>query len=356
MKTTFYDWAVIGAGPAGIAAVGRLIDSGVVASDIIWLDPHFKVGDLGQYWRHVSSNTTVGRFLDFLRASPAFAYDKASPKFRLNHLPLDQTCVLNDVVEPLQWVTDALRMQICCVNATVTKLSLTNRRWHLNTAQGVFQASKVLVATGAEPIALNHLVHDAVKHSPPTMIPLETAIDGQKLAQVINKNDSYAVFGSSHSAIIVVRLLVELGVKKVMNFYRSPCRYAIDQGSWILFDNTGLKGDTATWARDNIDGVLPANLVRYVSNDTNIARYLPECQHVIDAVGFAPRRDLEIEGCSHWTYDRHHGIIAPGLFGLGIGFPELASDPMGFVESQVGLWKFMVYLNNVLPLWLRYPG
>lgn len=347
-----YEWAVVGAGPAGIAAVGKLIDSGVPAGKIIWIDPQFKAGDLGQYWRHVSSNTTVQRFLDFLQASDAFAYDMASPDFRLNQLPPDKTCVLNDIVEPLQWVTENLQTLVYSVRACVTKLSLTHRQWHLKTEQGVFQANNVVLATGAEAIELNH----PLTHSGLTVIPLGMAMDREKLTQMLHKKQTYAVFGSSHSAMIVIRHLVELGVEKVINFYRSPCRYAVFQGDWILFDNTGLKGDTATWARECIDGVLPANLVRHVSNEANLARYLPDCHHVIDAVGFAPRRNLEIEGYQDWTYNPHNGIIAPGLFGLGIGFPGLAVDPLGHVESQVGLWKFMVYLNKVLPIWLRYPA
>ncbi len=48
------------------------------------------------------------------------------------------------------------------------------------------------------------------------------------------------------------------------------------------------------------------------------------------------------------------GIIGPGLFGLGIAYPELKTDPSGNTESQVGLWKFIVYLNKVLPLCFRY--
>src|SRR3990167_10242937 len=100
-----YQWAVVGAGPAGIAAVGKLIDSGVPADEIIWIDPHFKVGDLGQYWQSVSSNTAVQRFIEFLEASAAFAYDRRSPDFHFNRLPLDQTCMLSEVVLPLQRVT-----------------------------------------------------------------------------------------------------------------------------------------------------------------------------------------------------------------------------------------------------------
>lgn len=46
MDKTF-QWLVIGAGPAGIAAVGKLIDHKIPGDQIGWLDPAFGVGDLG---------------------------------------------------------------------------------------------------------------------------------------------------------------------------------------------------------------------------------------------------------------------------------------------------------------------
>jgi len=62
-----YAWTVIGAGPAGIAAVGRLLDHGIAPEEIAWVDPAFAAGDLGAKWRSVSSNTQVGLFLSYTR-------------------------------------------------------------------------------------------------------------------------------------------------------------------------------------------------------------------------------------------------------------------------------------------------
>ena len=42
-----YAWTVIGAGPAGIAAVGKLLDHGIAPEKIAWIDPAFAAGDLG---------------------------------------------------------------------------------------------------------------------------------------------------------------------------------------------------------------------------------------------------------------------------------------------------------------------
>jgi len=342
-----FQWAVVGAGPAGMAAVGKLLDNNIAADAILWLDPQFKVGDLGQFWSNVSSNTTVKRFNDFLEAADSFAYPKAADDFELSRLPPQNTCQLSQVVEPLQWISNHLIHTVCAEKAWIEKIWLSERHWHLQSLSTVYLAQNVILATGARAIDLDY----------PDLqtIPFELAIDKEKLMKVIDKNETFAVFGSSHSAVIVLRHLVEAGVKKVINFYRSPCRYAIDMGEWILFDNTGLKGDTATWARNHLDGHLPANLVRYTAHDYNRAQFLPECDQAIYAVGFEPRDSLIIGDYGHLKHNPNNGIIAPGLFGFGIAWPEMKADPFGTFESQVGLWKFMLYLNKVLPVWLNYP-
>jgi hypothetical protein len=345
MKKNF-QWAVVGAGPAGIAAVGKLLDLGIPGTDILWIDPHFKAGDLGELWRNVSSNTNVQRFLDFLHAIDSFSYKNAGTDFRLNHLEPEDTCTLTEIVEPLLWVTLQLIKQVITKKTTVHSMALSERIWSLETDSERYKSKNVILAIGALPSNLNYPGVD--------IVPFDTAIDKKRLADYVDKNNTYAVFGSSHSAIIIVRYLVDLGVKKIINFYRSPCRYAIDMGDWILFDNTGLKGQTALWARENIDGIFPSNLVRYNTTEPNIARFLPECDKVIYAVGFEKRNNIVIGDYEHAGYNPHVGIIGPGLFGLGIAYPQLKPDPFGSVESQVGLWKFMVYLNKVMPAWLKY--
>lgn len=345
MDTTSYQWAVIGAGPAGIAAVGKLLDQGIPSHDILWLDPQFKVGDLGQFWSNVSSNTKVKYFNNFLFAVSSFEYEKAEYDFSLKQLNEEHTCTLTHIVQPLQWITDHLREKVIAIETWIESLSLSLGVWNMKTAQQEFEAKNVILAIGAVPSILNYPEID--------MLPFDVAIDNEKLIKNINPDKCYAVFGSSHSAIIIVRHLVDAGVKKVINFYRSPCRYAVDMGDWILFDNTGLKGQTAAWARQYIDGTLPHNLVRYHASKENISRLLPECDKAIYAVGF-DKRTIHIEGYEELTHNPHVGIIAPGLFGLGIAYPEQKTDPYGSKESQVGLWKFMVYINKVLPVWLKY--
>lgn len=343
-----FQWAVVGAGSAGIAAIGKLLDYGITPANILWLDSAFNVGDLGRLWQNVSSNTKAALFTRFLNEIKAFDYQNCPIDFHLNHIVPDETCALRYVVEPLQWVSDQLRKKVCARVEHVRSLSLSARLWALRCDSQVYHAQNVILATGAVPTTLNHPEIET--------FPFEMAIDKSRLCETIKTEETYAVFGSSHSAIIIINHLVSLGAKKIINFYRSPCRYAVDLGDWILFDNTGLKGQTAEWAREHIDGVLPANLVRYNSNESNLARFLPECDKAIYATGFTQRSTIAINDYAHSDYNPHVGIIGPGLFGLGIAYPEVKPDPFGSIETQVGLWKFMAYLNKVMPVWFKYPA
>ena len=179
-------------------------------------------------------------------------------------------------------------------------------------------------------------------------------MDSERIKKHLHEKETIAVFGSSHSAMLVLRNLVECGASRIINFYRSPLRYAVYLDDWILFDDTGLKGSTAQWARENIDGKWPANLERIYASDENIARYLSECQKAVYAVGFERRALPVIKNMGHVNHQEECGIIAPGLFGVGIAFPEGKYNPLGIYEQRVGLWKFMDYLQRVVPIWLKY--
>jgi hypothetical protein len=343
-----YEWAVIGAGPAGIATVGKLIDSGVPSEKIVWLDPEFKVGDFGTKWLNVSSNTRVGLFLKYLHSSNAFEYSDCSKDFILNSLPPEDTCKLHLAAEPLQWVTTILQKKVNCIMAKVKKINLYNRQWEIATNEEIItHAKNVVLAIGAEP---KKLIHSEIE-----VIPLESAMDEEQLKQCCTEDDTIAVFGASHSAIIILRALIEAGiVKNVINFYLSPLRYAVYLDDWILFDDTGLKGTTAVWAREFIDGKQPEKLKRVLATHEHVSQYLPQCNKAIYAVGFQKRSLPIIEGFDQLHYNPHNGIIAPGLFGTGIAFPEANIDRFGTLEYRVGLWKFMDYITRMLPIWKQY--
>jgi cation diffusion facilitator CzcD-associated flavoprotein CzcO len=342
-----YGWTVIGAGPAGIAAIGKLLDQGITPEEIAWIDPAFAAGDLGGKWRSVSSNTQVGVFLSYLNDSPAFRFS-AAPPMPLREVDPEETCALALVADPLVWITEHLRERVKALETTATALFLERRQWRVETEQQELTSKNVILAVGAVPKKLSY----------PQLreIPLEVALDPKKLAQEPLENTTIAVFGSSHSSMIALPHLLRHPVDKVINFYRSPLRYAIYLDDWIQFDDSGLKGRAAVWARENIDGVHPDRLERCWVSSPDFEDKLAECDSAVYTVGFERRPLPETKQWGQLEYNPNNGILAPGLFGLGIAFPARAIDRYGYVEYRVGLKKFTDHLDSVLPLWLRYPA
>lgn len=344
MKNHF-KWTVIGAGPAGIAAVGQLIDHKVSPNKIAWIDPSFTVGDFGNKWRKVPSNTKVSLFIKFLQACDAFQYKQCQKNFPIHELDPDKTCELHYMVEPLQWITSQLKNQVQSEPDWVKHLKRSKNSWEIELDNQSIHSDNVILAIGAEPKTISFDIDRP-------LIPLEIALDPTQLSAICHKKNKIAVFGSSHSAILIIRNLLETtNVGEVINFYQSPLRYAIYLENEILFDDSGLKGTTADWARENIDGMLPKKLTRVLSTAENINQYLTKCTHAIHAVGFN-KRTLSIQDMPHLHHNDSTGVIAPGLFGVGIAFPEAKQNHLGNLEYRVGLWKFMEYIKRVMPGWL----
>ena len=338
---TYFEWAVVGAGPAGIAAIGMLLDSHVSPARILWIDPHFAAGDFGQYWKHVSSNTKVKTFLEYFNSISSFHYAHRPQPFSLDQLDPEGHCVLDVVAEPLRWVSDHLCQQVTAVKDTVINLKIQNNYWNVHTKKNLYFAEKVILATGAEEKVMNPLNIET--------IDLKTALQPQQLAKQCSKNEVIAVFGSSHSAMIIIRQLIELGIKRIMNFYLTSIRYAVFLQDWTLYDNTGLKGDTAAWVRQNIVKNCLPNIQRYYSSEENVNKYLPHCHKAICAIGFTPRT-IPVEGVHLLQYDTATGIIKIE------GYMHLifTVTPLGHQEYNVGLWKFVTGLRQVMPIWFEY--
>lgn len=342
------DWVVIGAGPSGIAAVGKLLDEGIPAQKIGWIDPHFEVGDLGTKWRKVPSNTKVSLFTQFLKGCKSFHYKERPKKFNLDGLNQEENCFLEDIADPLLWVTNQLRQKVKAFKTIAMELSLSNSVWKVKTKEEEVFAKNVILAIGSDPKTLSYPGKE--------VISLETALNPEKLSEKITHQDTVGVFGSSHSAILVLANVLRFKPKLLINFYKSPHRYALYLKNWILYDDTGLKGFAASWAKNHIDGVMPDNLQRMLVSDHAFEESLDLCNKVIYPVGFQRRKLPLLTQYENLDYDDKTGIIAPGLFGIGIAFPESKLGPLGHLDYRVGLWKFMEYLNSIMPIWIKYAN
>jgi len=135
-----FEWAVVGAGPAGILAVGKLIDVGIAPRNIAWIDPDFRAGDMGRLWQCVSSNTKVDLFTKFLRGCSAFEYKS---DFELDTLDPSDTCELRYIAEPLLSVTETLKKKVTPFAALVAETRREkDGQWVLTADSDIVRAKK----------------------------------------------------------------------------------------------------------------------------------------------------------------------------------------------------------------------
>lgn len=214
--------------------------------------------------------------------------------------------------------------------------------------------------------------------SSPQLLDLDTALKPSDLETILpsDREINVGVVGASHSAILVIMNLVKLSQKshphlRVRWFARSSSlKYAVYKDGWVLYDNTGLKGDAARFAKEQLDGQNldkseAGKIIRRVDCSGGaekereaMNRELPECDFVVQAVGFtrdelpATKEQLEFNHESGGFTDGKSGKEIPGLFGAGIAFPERVVDKEGNVEHAVGFFKFMKFLKRVVPEWV----
>lgn len=325
------EWTVIGAGPAGIAAITVLLESGVAKEHIAWVDPVFNVGHLSAY-PEVPANTPAADFVDFFKSSPYF-----KPASKLCNKLVEQKSepYLKDVIMPLQCITFYLKNLVNSYTGFVTKLEQLDTSWsiHIN-GKPKLSSDNVILATGSYPTQFS---------CSKKTIPLEVALNKDSLAGNVDKKDLVVVFGGSHSAVLVLKFLSEIGVENIINVYKHDLVYCDFSFDPPVHQGSGLKGIAARWAKENLETNPLPNLKRIKFENLDL-ELLQQADKIIYAVGFKPN---SIEGLEISSYQA--GELAPRLFGMGIAFPETIVDQSGSVEQLIGLDSFITYARKTIP-------
>jgi hypothetical protein len=166
---------------------------------------------------------------------------------------------------------------------------------------------------------------------------------------------------------------------KIINFQRREILFAEYRDDGIVWDNSGLKGRTAEWAREHMsnsseegeneskDGIIKQ--IRFdksrKSEEEIYENYLPQLTHLIYAVGYRRNplppikinsikvKDEQLEFDMHSSGFHYKNERVKGLYGTGIAFPEETEDPEGHVEAAVGFGKFVKFAERVKGEWGR---
>jgi hypothetical protein len=335
---------VIGAGPAGIATVGVLLDIGVDQSRIIWIDAEFQVGRLSNY-SNVHANGVTGGFIKFINSCHVFQECSSPSIIALNNLDPNQFNELRVIIEPLRDITAFLRTKVYSVQDSMKSLYFAGDAWTVITeSETVVSAYNVVLATGSHPSVLDY--------EQEKVISLDVALNPHNLARILKPDDIVGVVGSSHSGILLLKFLTELPfqLEHIYNIYRSPLTYVVDMGSWKLNEFEGLRGEAALWAQTVLEQNPPANLTRIKSTPETLEETLKKCTKVIYAIGFE-QNPLPLINDSIQITLKEAGIIAPRLFGVGIAFPEFVTNSVGAQGHCIGLNSFMRYVQQMIPQW-----
>lgn len=339
------DWLVVGAGPAGIAAVGILLDIGVPPRRLTWIDPEFNVGRIGAYYGYVPSNNATHEFIAFINACHSFQQCSTDAIQKLNNLNPLGFDNLQVIIDPLRDITAHLCTQVHAVQGSMASLYFTDENWHITTYSGEsISAHHVILATGSYP--------KTIDYEPHKIISLDLALNPYNLEQLVTSDDIVGVIGGSHSAILLLKFLSELPftVKHIYNLYNSPLIYTIDKGDYKLNALDGLKGMTAQWAQEVLEKNPPTNITRIPSTPETLKSTVELCTKVIYAIGFEQSPLPSINDTTPIS-SIEGGVIAPRLFGIGIAFPEKVITYEGKEGYRVGLRSFMDYAQRMIPVW-----
>ncbi|KAJ5782830.1 FAD-dependent pyridine nucleotide-disulfide oxidoreductase [Penicillium paradoxum] len=380
---------VVGAGPAGVAVMGNLLERQL--GTIAWIDPSFEAGRVHSKYREVPSNTKVSLFQAFSKATQPFQKvidNTKSPNAFSTLAKLDQesTCSLGFAADMVRSLTTGLmkmeEVYACHGMVKSANLNEATSNWTIRIKQNSsedleIEAARLILCTGSFPTAAPIPVSGLNIQR----LDLDLVLKPSDLAKALPTDNSttVAIVGASHSAILAILNLTKLAqtshpLLRIQWFTRHPLRYAEFKDGWILRDNTGLKGLAADFARSELeDDKLPTSLAGQVLTKIDCAggqdaeasqyeKYLPGCDYLVQAVGYTRGSlpDLSKNGNPIAVgFDHDSGRFhepgqtsdIPGLFGAGIAFPERVVDPHGNEEYAVGFWKFMKFLKRVVPSW-----
>jgi cation diffusion facilitator CzcD-associated flavoprotein CzcO len=319
---------IIGAGVTGLLMLLLLQKNGIDMSKVTIIDPYFDGGDLARRWTTIISNTPWSKTVDSLKdvfpslvIPDSFESTQTTPLIEIAHL-LRTLCV-----PVLKQVTQIQGM------AMESNYDTTTNLWTITIESGgtqqKVQSKKLIFAQGGEPKTMNLSIPS---------IPLDIALDINRMKNYIKPGDKVLVFGTMHSGTIVIQNLASLGADTTA-YYNSEVPFYMARDGFY----DGIKAEAAEIADRIASGVIPVLLVQ-TKDTAKVIRTSRDAKWVVYAMGFAPRSaQVSIDGVKSSTeYDELTGRFMKGAaWGFGIAYPNRAPDGIHWDVSVAAFLEHM---------------
>jgi len=191
-----------------------------------------------------------------------------------------------------------------------------------------------------------------ISQYPIQTIPLPTALNATQLSSLVSSDDSILVFGTSHSGTLVLKNLLNAGVKNITAIYKSdePFYFARDGHS------EGIKQESAAIADDILSGIYgecTPRLINY-TDFASLYRTLHTATAIVYATGFeTPKMSYYKNGLEkplHWDCMTGTFKDTPGnVWGFGIAYPQMYKDAAGVCHPDIGFAGFIDAITRGLP-------
>lgn len=326
---------IVGAGVTGLLLLLLFQEAGVDMTKITIVDPHFDGGDLARKWTAVQSNTPWSKTINALRSAfPGIAI--SSPIETSSTTPLVEIPhLIRSLCEKA--LSTCKQVRGICLDANYdTSSGLWTSRVNVDGSVLNIVAKQLIFTQGSEPRGLD---------IPIPCIPLEIALDAQRLRHYIRPSNKVIVFGTMHSGTLVIKNAVGCGAN-VTALYNSDAPFYWDRDG--AYD--GIKAEAAEVADDIVGGKVEATLV-HVKDTTKVIRASREADWVVYAMGFSIRESIKVtvDGVikSGKEYDGATGRLTEvPAWGFGIAYPNRAPDG---IHWDVSVAAFLEHMKPQIP-------
>lgn len=325
-----YSHCIIGAGVTGLLLLLSLVERGTPPQNIVIIDPFFDGGDLKRKWGHIISNTLWSKTYDSVKA--AFP-SHTMPSWASESRP-DQTTPLSQIARLIRELAKPLLINT--IHGTVKKASYSEN-WSVEVQREsivhTVEASNIYFTVGSEQKSLDLSIPS---------IPLEIALDPQRLRRYLLPTDRVILFGTAHSGALILKNLADIGISTIA-IYRSPKPFLYARDG----EYNGIKADAVTYADEIIEGKYPTLKLVSATQISTVIRETRSANWCIYAIGFEPRSSIEVyvggSRVSAIPYNSKTGKIidCPNAWGFGIAYPSQAPDGIHF---DVGVASFIEHI------------